>query len=79
MHVSRPAPDVTALTDAAEIPGQGVLPVNANGRDAAQPMLVDTGKPATRTEHHDAGWATRWTSGGSRRSSRRPSCACGRR
>ena len=29
MHVSRPAPDVVALTEAAPIPGLGVLPINA--------------------------------------------------
>jgi hypothetical protein len=57
MHVSRPAPDVTALTDSAEIPGLGFLPVNAYVLHAAQPMLVDTGMPASRTELLDAVWA----------------------
>lgn len=48
MHISRPAPDVTAFVDAAPIPGLGVLPVNAFVLHAAQPMLVDTGLPASR-------------------------------
>jgi glyoxylase-like metal-dependent hydrolase (beta-lactamase superfamily II) len=57
MHVSRPAPDVTALTDAAEIPGLGFLPVNAYVVHAAQPMLIDTGMPASRADFLDAVWS----------------------
>lgn len=57
MHVSRPAPDVTALTDSAEIPGLGFLPVNAYVVHAAQPMVVDTGMPASREAFLDALWA----------------------
>jgi hypothetical protein len=57
MHVSRPAPDVTALTDSTEIPGLGFLPVNAYVLHAAQPMVVDTGMPASREAFLDALWA----------------------
>jgi glyoxylase-like metal-dependent hydrolase (beta-lactamase superfamily II) len=57
MHLSRPAPDVTALTDTAEIPGLGFLPVNAYVVHATQPLLVDTGMPASRTAFLDALWA----------------------
>ncbi|HTL24074.1 MAG TPA: MBL fold metallo-hydrolase, partial [Mycobacteriales bacterium] len=57
MHVSRPAPDVTALTDTAEIPGLGFLPVNAYVVHATQPLLVDTVMPASRTAFLDALWA----------------------
>lgn len=57
MHVSRPAPDVTALTDSVEIPGLGFLPVNAYVLHAAQPVVVDTGMPASRKEFLDALWA----------------------
>ncbi len=48
MRVSRPAADVVALADAAEIPGLGFLPVNAYLLQAEQPLLVDTGMPASR-------------------------------
>ncbi|HUR50489.1 MAG TPA: MBL fold metallo-hydrolase [Mycobacteriales bacterium] len=58
MHVSRPAPDVTALTDSAEIPGLGFLPVNAFLLHAAQPLLVDTGLPTSRAEFLEAVWST---------------------
>lgn len=57
MHVTRPAPDVTALVDAAEIPGLGVLPINAFVLHAEQPVLVDTGQPASREQFLDALWA----------------------
>ena len=40
--------DVTVLQDAMEIPGLGVLPVNAFLLNGAQPMLVDTGLPQSR-------------------------------
>src|SRR3954471_7353535 len=39
----RPHPDVTVLHDQAEIPGLGVLPVNAFVLHAEQPVVVDTG------------------------------------
>lgn len=54
MHISRPSPDVTAFADAAPIPGLGVLPVNAFVLHAAQPMLIDTGLPASRGEFLEA-------------------------
>ncbi|MDP9182655.1 MAG: MBL fold metallo-hydrolase [Actinomycetota bacterium] len=57
MHVSRPAQDVTALTDAVEIPGLGFLPVNAYVLHAAQPVLVDTGMPGSRGDFLEALWA----------------------
>lgn len=57
MHVHSPAPDVTALSSAAEIPGLGFLPVNAFVIHAAQPVLVDTGHPLERAELLDALWA----------------------
>src|SRR3954465_12936443 len=46
--------DMTALRDKAEIPGFGVLPVNAFVLHAAQPMLIDTGMPVSRAEFLDA-------------------------
>jgi hypothetical protein len=39
----RPHADVTVLHDQAEIPGLGVLPVNAFVLHAEQPVVVDTG------------------------------------
>lgn len=42
------ASGVTVLHDSAEIPGVGVLPVNAFILHAEQPVLVDTGMPASR-------------------------------
>lgn len=57
MHVSSPAPDVTALVDSAEIPGLGHLPVNAFVLHAAQPVLVDTGQPVSRAAFLDALWS----------------------
>jgi len=57
MHVSRPAPEVTAFTDAVEIPGLGFLPVNAYVLHAAAPVLVDTGMPGTRADFLDALWS----------------------
>jgi glyoxylase-like metal-dependent hydrolase (beta-lactamase superfamily II) len=43
MRTFRPHPDVTVLQDAAEIPGLGVLPVNAFVLHAEQPVVIDTG------------------------------------
>lgn len=54
MHISRPAPDVTAFADAAPIPGLGVLPVNAYVLHAEQPMLIDTGLLAARGDFLDS-------------------------
>ena len=57
MHVHRPAPDVTALSDVVEIPGLGFLPINAYVLHAAEPVLVDTGVPASRAAFLDALWS----------------------
>lgn len=57
MHVSHSAPDVVSLTDAAPIPGLGLLPVNAFVIHAQQPVLIDTGLPAARQDFLDALWA----------------------
>ena len=57
MHVSRPAPDVISLTDAAAIPGLGVLPVNAYVLQAEQPVLIDTGLPVSRPDFLDSLWS----------------------
>ena len=57
MHVSRPAPDVVALTEGAPIPGLGVLPVNAYVLQAEQPVLIDTGLPASRPDFLAALWS----------------------
>lgn len=57
MHVHRPCPDVTALSDRTEIPGLGFLPVNAYVLHAAQPVLVDTGLPESRADFLDALWS----------------------
>jgi hypothetical protein len=46
--------DVTALRDKAEIPGLGVLPINAFVLHAEQPMLIDTGMPVSKAEFLDA-------------------------
>ncbi len=58
MHTTRPVRDVTALVDAAEIPGIGVLPVNAFVLRAQQPVLVDTGQPVSRSDFLEALWST---------------------
>ena len=42
--------DVTMLRDKAEIPGLGVLPINAFVLHAEQPMLIDTGMPVSRPD-----------------------------
>ncbi len=57
MHVHQPAPDVTSLSYATEIPGLGFLPINAFVIHAAEPMLIDTGAPQSRTEFLDALWS----------------------
>lgn len=56
MYVHRPAPDVTALSDVAEIPGLGYLPINAFVLHSAEPVLIDTGVPAGRAGFLDALW-----------------------
>jgi hypothetical protein len=56
MHISRPTPGVTTLGDSAEIPGLGILPVNAFVLHGEQPMLVDTGLPVSREEFLAALW-----------------------
>jgi glyoxylase-like metal-dependent hydrolase (beta-lactamase superfamily II) len=40
--------DMTALQDSMEIPGLGVLPVNAFFLRSQQPLLIDTGLPHSR-------------------------------
>ena len=57
MHITRPAPDVTALGDAAPIPGLGFLPVNAYLMHAEQPMLIDTGLPTSQPDFLDTLWS----------------------
>lgn len=57
MHISVPAPDVVALADHAEIPGLGFLPVNSYLVRAEQPVLVDTGLPASRGDYLEALWS----------------------
>jgi glyoxylase-like metal-dependent hydrolase (beta-lactamase superfamily II) len=47
MHTIALADGTTVLHDSAEIPGLGVLPVNAFVLSAEQPVLVDTGMPAS--------------------------------
>jgi hypothetical protein len=58
MHVSRPAPDVTAFTDCAPIPTLGFLPVNAFLLHAEQPLLVDTGMRVSSPALLDALWSS---------------------
>ena len=58
MHVSTPAPDVTALSDTALIPTLGYLPVNAFLLHAEQPVLVDTGMRGSSPAFLDALWAS---------------------
>lgn len=43
MQTHRVTPDVTVLSDTAEVPGIGFLPVNAFVLHAEQPVVVDTG------------------------------------
>lgn len=58
MHVTRPAPDVTAFTDHAMIPSLGFLPVKAFVLHAEQPVLIDTGMPVSRPDFLEAVWST---------------------
>jgi flavorubredoxin len=44
------APDTTSLVSYIPIPGYGLLPVNAFVIHATEPMLVDTGMSAVRTD-----------------------------
>ena len=46
--------DVTAIRDEVEIPGLGVLPINAYVVHAEEPVLVDTGVPIRRAEFMEA-------------------------
>jgi glyoxylase-like metal-dependent hydrolase (beta-lactamase superfamily II) len=48
MHNRPLTADMTALQDRMEIPGLGVLPVNAFFLRSQQPLLVDTGLPHSR-------------------------------
>ena len=57
MRVHQPAPDVTALSDVAEIPGLGYLPINAYVLHATEPVLIDTGQPISRAEFLEALWS----------------------
>jgi glyoxylase-like metal-dependent hydrolase (beta-lactamase superfamily II) len=57
MHVTKPAPDVLALNDSAEIPGLGFLPINSFLLHAEQPMLIDTGLPPSREAFLDHLWS----------------------
>lgn len=57
MRIHQPAPDVTALSDEAEIPGLGFLPINAYVLHAAEPVLIDTGQPVSRAEFLEALWS----------------------
>lgn len=43
MQIHSITPDVTLLSDSAEVPGLGFLPVNAFVLHAEQPVVVDTG------------------------------------
>ncbi len=43
MQQHRIAPDITVLSDCAEVPGLGFLPVNTFVLHAEQPVVVDTG------------------------------------
>lgn len=57
IHVANPADDVVALTDVLTIPGLGFLPVNAYLVRAEQPLLVDSGLPASRPDFLQALWS----------------------
>ena len=43
MQIHGPHSDVTVLSDTAEIPGLGFLPVNSFVLHATEPVVVDTG------------------------------------
>lgn len=53
MHTTTLQAGITAIQDAQEIPGLGVLPVNAFFLAGAQPLLVDTGLPPSSEEFLD--------------------------
>ncbi len=57
MHITSSAADVTSLVDCAQIPGLGFLPINAFVLHAEQPVLVDTGQPASSADFLDALWS----------------------
>jgi L-ascorbate metabolism protein UlaG (beta-lactamase superfamily) len=57
MFISRPAPDVVALTDAVPLPGIGFLPVNAYVLYAREPVLIDTGLRASSPEFLEELWS----------------------
>ncbi|MFG2250761.1 MBL fold metallo-hydrolase [Spirillospora sp. NPDC048823] len=57
MYISRPAPDVVALTDAVPVPGIGFLPVNAYVLYAKEPVLIDTGLRASTPEFLEEVWS----------------------
>jgi hypothetical protein len=46
--------DVSVIRDEVQIPGLGVLPINAFVLHADQPVLVDTGRPVVREQFLDA-------------------------
>jgi len=46
--------DISAIRDEVDIPGLGVLPINAYVLHAEQPMLVDTGRPVEKKAFLDA-------------------------
>ena len=50
MHTCALTGGLTAIQDAMEIPGLGVLPVNAFLLHGTQPLLVDTGLPQSSQE-----------------------------
>lgn len=43
MEIHRPGRDVSVLNDQLEVPGVGVLPINAFVLHAAEPVVIDTG------------------------------------
>lgn len=57
MYISRPAPDVVALTDAVPLPSIGFLPVNAYVLYAKEPVVIDTGLLASRPQFLDELWS----------------------
>ena len=46
--------DISAIRDEVDIPGLGVLPINAYVLHAEQPMLIDTGRPVAQREFLEA-------------------------
>ena len=51
------ADETVVLADSTEVPGLGHLPVNAFLLRGAEPLLVDTGLPTSRTEFLDHLWS----------------------